>query len=108
MIGWINLLFVLVLAILAVLFASANQQEVIIQLPGGWWLTEVPLFVLAFVPFFLGFLAGTISAWNNRWTRRRQSEHLQYQNQRLEAELANLRNQPLDNDLLDSDLNVSR
>ncbi|MBF0162051.1 MAG: LapA family protein [Magnetococcales bacterium] len=99
MIGWLNLLFVLALAVLAVLFASANQREVTIQLPGGWRMADVPLFVLAFVPLFLGFLAGTISAWNSRWALRRQSELLQSQNQKLEAELANLRNQPLDNDL---------
>ncbi|MEO5364066.1 MAG: LapA family protein [Magnetococcus sp. DMHC-8] len=99
MIGWLNLLFVLALAVMAVLFAAANQREVSIQLPGEWLVSDVPLFVLAFVPLFLGFLAGTMSAWSSRMNYRRQSDLLQSQNQKLEAELANLRNQPLDNDL---------
>lgn len=99
MIGWLNLLFVLVLAIMAVLFAAANHGEVTIQLPGGWSFPDIPLFVLAFVPLFLGFLAGTISSWSSRLHHRRQSELLQLQNQKLEAELANLRNQPLETDL---------
>jgi hypothetical protein len=44
-------------------------------------------------------LAGTLSAWSSRQTFRKQNERLLAQNQKLEAELANLRNQPLDNDL---------
>ncbi|MBF0461081.1 MAG: LapA family protein [Magnetococcales bacterium] len=99
MTGWLNLLFVLALAIMAVLFAAANQREVTIQLPGGWLFADIPVFVLAFVPLFLGFLAGTLSAWSSRLNHRRQSELLHCQNQRLEAELANLRNQPLETDL---------
>lgn len=99
MIGWFNIFFVLLLAVLAVLFASVNQREVTVQLPGGWLFSDIPLFVLAFVPLFLGFVAGTISAWNSRWNQRKQSDLLHFQNQKLEAELANLRNQPLENDL---------
>ncbi|MBF0127794.1 MAG: LapA family protein [Magnetococcales bacterium] len=97
--GWLNLLFVLALAVMAVLFAAANQKEVTILLPGGWLFSDVPLFVLAFVPLFLGFLAGTASAWSSRVNSRRQSDLLHSQNQKLEAELANLRNQPLETDL---------
>lgn len=99
MIGWLNLFSVLVLAVLAVLFASANQQEVTVHLPGGWHLTEIPLFVLAFTPLFLGFLAGTLSAWHTRSNHHKHLEHLRFQNQKLEKELTNLRNQPLENDL---------
>ena len=99
MAGWLNLLFVLVLVVLAVTFASANQEEVTILLPGGWLLTGVPLFVLAFIFLFLGFLTGTISAWNSRLNRRKQLNILQEQKQKLEKELTNLRNQPLENDL---------
>lgn len=99
MVGWFNLLSVLMLTVLAVLFASANQKIVTIQLPGGWFLTEIPLFVLAFVPLFLGFLAGTASAWKHRLTYRKQLTILQNQKQKLEEELTNLRNQPLENDL---------
>lgn len=99
MIGWLNIFFVLLLAVLAVLFAAGNQREVTVQFPGGWLFSDIPLFVLAFVPLFLGFVAGTISAWNSRWNQRKQSDLLHFQNQKLEAELANLRNQPLENDL---------
>ncbi|MBF0183729.1 MAG: LapA family protein [Magnetococcales bacterium] len=99
MVGWLNLLFILALALVAVLFAAANQKEVTVQLPGGWMFPDIPLFVLAFVPFFLGYLAGTFSAWSSRQTFRKQNDLLLHQNQKLEAELANLRNQPLDNDL---------
>ncbi|MBF0097199.1 MAG: DUF1049 domain-containing protein [Magnetococcales bacterium] len=99
MVGFLNLLFILVLALMAVFFAAANQKEVSVHLPGGWLFSDIPLFVLAFIPFFLGYLAGTLSAWSSRQTFRKQNERLLTQNQKLEAELANLRNQPLDNDL---------
>ncbi|WP_130471614.1 DUF1049 domain-containing protein [Candidatus Magnetaquicoccus inordinatus] len=99
MVGWLNLLFILVLALLAVLFAAANQKEVIVSLPGGLLFSDIPLFVLAFIPLFLGYLAGTFSAWSTLQTVRKQNDLLLKQNQKLEAELANLRNQPLDNDL---------
>ena len=98
MTGWLNLFFVLALVVLAITFASANQKEVTIQLPGGWLLTEVPLFVLTFILLFLGFLTGTISAWNSRLNHRKQLNILQEQKQKLEKELTNLRNQPLEND----------
>ena len=99
MIGLLNLLFVLALVVLAVLFALVNQKEVTVQLPGGWFFTEIPLFVLAFIPLFLGFLAGTVSTWNNRLNHRKQLDMLRNQKQKLEKELTNLRNQPLENDL---------
>lgn len=97
--GWINLVMVVVLTIVAVVFALNNQDDVIIHIPGNWQQTRVPVFVLAFVPMLLGFIFCAVSGWGRMSVMRRRSEQLQRQNQALERELTNLRNQPLDNDV---------
>ncbi|MBF0415203.1 MAG: LapA family protein [Magnetococcales bacterium] len=97
--GWINLIMVVLLTVIAVAFALNNQEEVVVHIPGAWRLSHVPLFVLAFVPLLLGFLFGAVSGWGRSGAIRRRVEQLHRQNQALERELTNLRNQPLDNDV---------
>ncbi|MBF0435330.1 MAG: LapA family protein [Magnetococcales bacterium] len=97
--GWINLIMVVLLTVIAVAFALNNQEEVVVHIPGDWRLSHVPLFVLAFVPLLLGFLFGSVSGWGRSGAIRRRVEQLHRQNQALERELTNLRNQPLDNDV---------
>lgn len=99
MVGWFNLLSLLGLVVLAILFALTNQKEVMVQFPGGLIFTDIPLFVLTFIPLFIGFLTGIISAWSQRMSYRKKLTLLREQKQKLEKELTNLRNQPLENDL---------
>ncbi len=99
MFGWINLIVVLACGILAVLFALENQGEVMVYLPGGWTIPHIPLFVLVFVPLFLGFLLGAFSGWTGGVHSRLRVERLREQKHSLEKELTNLRNLPLGNDL---------
>ncbi|MBF0627722.1 MAG: LapA family protein [Magnetococcales bacterium] len=97
--GWIRLITATVLGIVAMFFAMGNQTEVVVTLPGLGDLVEVPLFVLVFVPLFLGFVLGAVSGWSGGTRPRGTLDLLRDQNQALERELTNLRNLPLTNDL---------
>ncbi|MBF8271189.1 MAG: LapA dom protein [Magnetococcales bacterium] len=97
--GWINLVMVMFLTVIAVVFALNNQEDVVIHAPGLWPLASVPIFVLAFVSLLLGFVIGAVSGWGRVSAMRRRVERLLRQNQALERELTNLRNQPLESDL---------
>ncbi|MBF0179052.1 MAG: DUF1049 domain-containing protein [Magnetococcales bacterium] len=99
MFGWIHLIVVTVFGCLAVVFAIINQIEVMVHLPGGWTINHVPLFVVVFVPLFLGFCFGAFSGWAGGLKYRHRVDRLHEQKKALEKELANLRNLPLANDL---------
>lgn len=98
MLGWFRLIVAALLGVVAILFAFVNQTEVPVTLPGGWVLGDVPLFVVVFVPLFLGFVLGSLSGWSGEARQRRGMERLRDQNRALERELANLRTLPLIND----------
>ena len=97
--GWLDLIGVLLLATLGVLFAVDNQIDVVVRLPGGHNQVRAPLFVVAFVPLFLGFLFGAVSGWARSLKYRKRADALRCQIRELEEELTNLRNLPLENDL---------
>lgn len=99
MVGWLNLVLVLVFCVLAILFAMTNQTVVTVQIPGGWGFSDTPLFVVAFIPLFFGFFLGAFSLWGGHLKKNKRILSLVRKNQRLEEELTNLRNQPLENDL---------
>ncbi|MBF0193871.1 MAG: LapA family protein [Magnetococcales bacterium] len=96
--GLLNITFIFILTSFAVLFALSNQNQVDVTVPGGFVVTGVPLFVLTFVPLFLGFLLGVISAWFKKLKYKKRLEDMQSKNSELAEELTNLRNLPLDND----------
>jgi uncharacterized integral membrane protein len=98
MYGLLNLVLVFLLTACSVLFALSNQGEVDVSFPGGLVFPDVPLFVLAFVPMFLGFFLGAISGLSRKFRYRKRLDGLQRKNQALAEELTNLRNLPLDND----------
>ncbi|MEO5345682.1 MAG: lipopolysaccharide assembly protein LapA domain-containing protein [Magnetococcus sp. YQC-9] len=98
MFGWIRLIVATILGVVAILFAMGNQAEVPVTLPGGWIVGHVPLFVVVFVPLFLGFVLGAFSGWSGEVRQHRALELLREQNRALERELANLRTLPLVND----------
>ncbi|GAB0055981.1 hypothetical protein SIID45300_00280 [Candidatus Magnetaquicoccaceae bacterium FCR-1] len=98
MLGWFRLIVAALLGVVAILFAFVNQTELSVTLPGGWVLGDVPLFVVVFVPLFLGFVLGSLSGWSGEVRQRRGMERLRDQNRALERELANLRTLPLIND----------
>lgn len=99
MAGWLNLVLAAVLAVVAGAFALANQADVVVSLPGGWILPRVPLFVLAFVPLLIGFFLGVSSGWSGALVCQEEVAVLVGQNIALGEELANLRNQPLSDDI---------
>ena len=96
--GFFNLILVFLLTAGSVLFALSNQGEVEVSFPGGLVFSGVPLFVLAFVPMFIGFFLGALSGWSRKIRYRKRLDGLRSKNRALDEELTNLRNLPLDND----------
>jgi lipopolysaccharide assembly protein A len=96
--GLLNIILIFILTSFAVLFALSNQNQVDVSFPGGLVVTDVPLFVLTFVPMFFGFFLGVISAWFKKLKYKKSMEVMQSKNSELAEELTNLRNLPLDND----------
>ncbi|MBF0358454.1 MAG: LapA family protein [Magnetococcales bacterium] len=96
--GLLNIFFIFFLTAAAVLFALSNQNEVDVSFPGGLVISGVPLFVVTFVPMFIGFFLGIISAWFKKMKYRRRMDEMRQKNRDLAEELTNLRNLPLDSD----------
>lgn len=94
-----RLIGAVLLGIVAILFANGNQAEVAVTFPGGWFLVEVPLFVVVFIPLLLGFLLGVTSGWPGGVRPYWNMQSLRDRNQALEREVTNLRTLPLINDL---------
>lgn len=98
---FVRLLFVLCLAIVLIAIALANRQTVSVSaFPadfgtylGGRWSVDLPLFLLVFVVFAFGMLAGLIWEWLREGHIRRAARQRDIEAQRLESEVGSLRQQ---------------
>lgn len=100
MLKWFNLSLVMLLVVLATLFAEANQFPVAIHIPGQLMVFQLPLYVVIFGGLVLGAVFGALLTWLGGLRERRQLQRLIRVNRDLEEELNNLRNLPLDKDIL--------
>lgn len=99
MLKWFNLLVVGLFVVLSAVFAVDNQQKILVSLPWKLNPSKVRIYALVFISFFSGLLLGGGMVWLNSLRHRREAARLIRQNRELEAEVNNLRNLPLDNDL---------
>jgi uncharacterized membrane protein YciS (DUF1049 family) len=96
---FIRLIFVAVLALVLVAVALANRQVVTLsafpanfgQFLGGTWSVGLPLFLVIFVAFALGMLAGLLWEWMRESKIRRTSRARNRQVVQLENEVGQLR-----------------
>ncbi|MBM3605842.1 MAG: LapA family protein [Alphaproteobacteria bacterium] len=96
---FIRLLFVALLALILVAVALANRQVVTLsafpanlgQFLGGTWSVNLPLFLVIFVAFALGMLAGLIWEWLREGQIRRTARRRSAEVSRLESEVDHLR-----------------
>lgn len=95
----IRLLFVVLLALFLIALALANREIVTLsafpanfgQFLGGQWTISLPLFLIIFVAFALGMLAGQVWEWLRESRIRREGRaHANRANQ-LENEVGHLR-----------------
>ena len=96
---FIRLIFVAFLALVLVAVALANRQVVTLSLfpanlgefLGGTWSVAVPLFLVIFVAFALGMLAGLIWEWMREAKIRKTARQRSRKVEQLENEVGQLR-----------------
>ena len=97
---FIRLIFVAALALVLVGVALANRDMVTLsafpanfgQYLGGTWSLTLPLFLVIFVAFALGMLAGLVWEWLREAHIRREARQRSAEVARLESEVGSLRN----------------
>lgn len=96
---FIRLLFLVLLAIVLVAVALANRDVVTLsafpanfgQYLGGQWSVNLPLFLVIFLAFAAGMLAGLVWEYLREAHIRREARHRSAEVARLESEVGNLR-----------------
>lgn len=96
---FIRLIFVAALALALVAVALANREAVTLaafpanfgQYLGGTWTVTLPLFLVIFVAFALGMLAGLVWEWLREANYRREAKLRRSEVVRLESEVGHLR-----------------
>lgn len=96
---FLRLLFLASLAIILIAVALANRQIVTLsafpanfgQYLGGQWTIDLPLFLVIFVTFALGMLAGLLWEYLREAHIRREARQRSAEVARLESEVGNLR-----------------
>lgn len=96
---FLRLIFVVALAIVLVAVALANREIVTLsafpanfgQYLGGRWAVDLPLFLVIFLAFALGMLAGLVWEWLRESHIRREARRHSDRAARLENEVDHLR-----------------
>lgn len=96
---FLRLVFIAVLALLLVAVALANRETVTLsalpadfgQYLGGRWSVELPLFLVIFVVFAIGMLAGLVWEWLREGHIRREARQQSARAAKLENEVGHLR-----------------
>ena len=97
-VNWINVLLVVVLTSFATMFAMANLTMVQIHFLGVSS-ASVPLYIPVFFAFLLGFFGGVLALSFSRRKHKQEIAFLRQENGRLQREVDNLRNIPLQDDV---------
>ena len=97
-VNWINVLLVIVLTSFATMFAMANLTLIRIHFLGVSS-ASVPLYVPVFFAFMLGFFGGVLALSFSRRKHKQEIAFLRQENERLQREVDNLRNIPLQDDV---------
>ena len=98
MLNWINILVVLVLTSCATMFAIGNQSQIQIHFLGVSSI-PMPLYVPFFVSFILGFCGGLLALSFSRRKHKQEIIWLRNEHEKLQKEVENLRNIPLQDDV---------
>ncbi len=92
----LTMLFYLLLGSTLTIFIYSNfEQSVIIYFTGGYRTVEIPLALALFGAMVAGFLVTTLLAFGHQFRLRARLRQLRKTNERLESEIAGLRNLPL-------------
>jgi uncharacterized integral membrane protein len=97
---FLRLIFVVALAIVLIAVALANRETVTLsafpanfgQYLGGRWSVALPLFLVIFLAFAFGMLAGLVWEWLRESHIRREARAQAFRAAQLESEVGHLRN----------------
>jgi len=95
---WLNIAVMIVLVMVSVMFALSNMEPTSISfldISSKPW----PLYVPIFMAFLLGFSGGMLSLSFSRRKHKQEIAELRHENTFLQAEVENLRNIPLQDDV---------
>jgi uncharacterized membrane protein YciS (DUF1049 family) len=77
--------------ILAVSFAAQNTQPLTLRYYFNWETGSFPMYLLMFIPFFVGIVVGSLIAFGSRLRLKNTVKHLTRTNRDLEEELKRVR-----------------
>jgi len=97
-VNWINVLLVIVLTSFATMFAMANLSPIQVRFLGVSS-SEIPVYVPVFIAFMLGFSGGVLALSFSRRKHKQEIAWLKSEHARLQREVDNLRNIPLQDDV---------
>ena len=94
----LTMLFYLLLGAALAIFVYSNfEQRVVIYFTGSYRTVDIPMSLALFGALLAGFLVSAMLAIADQFRLRSRLRHLRKTNERLESELAALRNLPLSN-----------
>ena len=97
-VNWINVLLVIVLTSFATMFAMANLLPIQLHFLGVSS-ANVPVYIPIFIVFLLGFAGGILALSFSRRKHKQEITWLKSEHDRLQKEVDNLRNIPLQDDV---------
>jgi len=97
-VNWINVLLVIVLTSFATMFAMANLLPVQIHFLDVSS-ADIPIYIPVFISFLLGFSGGVLALSFSRRKHKQEIIWLRNEHDRLQREVDNLRNIPLQDDV---------
>ena len=97
-VNWINVLLVIVLTSFATMFAMANLLSVQVHFLGVSS-ADIPVYIPIFIAFLLGFSGGVLALSFSRRKHKQEIVWLKAEHDRLQREVDNLRNIPLQDDV---------
>ena len=90
-----TLFYILVGSALTIFIYSNFDQEVIVYFTSGFHTAEIPLALALLGSMIAGFLVTALFAFTHQFRLRNRLRHLRKTNEKLESEIAGLRNLPL-------------
>ncbi|MFB0507643.1 MAG: lipopolysaccharide assembly LapA domain-containing protein [Thermodesulfobacteriota bacterium] len=85
--NYVKLVVLVLVLILAVSFAKNNTQPVTISYYFGWETPQFDMYLLIFIPFFVGIVVGTLVGFGSRLNLKNTVKRLHKSNRELEAKL---------------------
>jgi len=85
--NYVKLIILVFVFVLAVSFAEKNTQRVTLAYYFNWETSPFPMYLLMFVPFFIGTVVGSLVGFSSRLSLRDTAKKLRTSNEELKEKL---------------------